>query len=70
MGASSVLLILPEELDSGAEDAAVVAPPRGVIVSIICNMQSVSLNSTALKIAREFDKEKRAQYIDSKKRDE
>lgn len=70
VGASSVLLILPEELDSGAEDAAVVAPPRGVIVSIICNMQSVSLNSTALKIAREFDKEKRAQYIDSKKRDE
>uniref|UniRef100_A0A669P368 Lactamase beta n=1 Tax=Phasianus colchicus TaxID=9054 RepID=A0A669P368_PHACC len=64
VGASSVLLILPEELDSDAEDTAEVAPPRGVIVSIICNMQSVSLNSTALKIAREFDKEKQAQYID------
>ncbi|XP_013032701.3 serine beta-lactamase-like protein LACTB, mitochondrial [Anser cygnoides] len=64
VGASSVLLILPEDLDSKAIDTALVAPPRGVIVSIICNMQSVSLNSTALKIAREFDKEKRAQYID------
>uniref|UniRef100_A0A8B9S0W3 Lactamase beta n=1 Tax=Accipiter nisus TaxID=211598 RepID=A0A8B9S0W3_9AVES len=64
VGASSVLLILPEELDSEAIDAGLVAPPRGVVVSIICNMQSVSLNSTALKIAREFDKEKWAQYID------
>uniref|UniRef100_A0A8C3KPE2 Lactamase beta n=1 Tax=Calidris pygmaea TaxID=425635 RepID=A0A8C3KPE2_9CHAR len=58
VGASSVLLILPEELDSDTIDTGLVAPPRGVIVSIICNMQSVSLNSTALKIAREFDKEK------------
>ncbi|NWR95607.1 LACTB protein, partial [Furnarius figulus] len=57
VGASSVLLILPEEL----HPQAVVAPPRGVIVTIVCNMQSVSLNSTALKIAREFDKEKQAQ---------
>ncbi|XP_069654077.1 serine beta-lactamase-like protein LACTB, mitochondrial [Haliaeetus albicilla] len=64
VGASSVLLILPEELDSEAIDAGLVAPPRGVVVSIICNMQSVSLNSTALKIAREFDKEKWAQYVD------
>ncbi|KAK2524512.1 Lactb, partial [Columba guinea] len=64
VGASSVLLILPEELDSEAIGSGLVAPPRGVIVSIICNMQSVSLNSTALKIAREFDKEKWAQYID------
>ncbi|XP_074772758.1 serine beta-lactamase-like protein LACTB, mitochondrial [Athene noctua] len=64
VGASSVLLILPEELGSEAIDTGLVAPPRGVIVSIICNMQSVSLNSTALKIAREFDKEKWAQYVD------
>ncbi|XP_055571948.1 serine beta-lactamase-like protein LACTB, mitochondrial isoform X1 [Falco biarmicus] len=64
VGASSVLLILPEELDSEALGTGLVTPPRGVIVSIICNMQSVSLNSTALKIAREFDKEKWAQYID------
>ncbi|XP_063268378.1 serine beta-lactamase-like protein LACTB, mitochondrial [Prinia subflava] len=60
VGASSVLLILPEELEP--EAAGPGPPPRGVIVTIICNMQSVSLNSTALKIAREFDKEKRAQW--------
>ncbi|NXO29110.1 LACTB protein, partial [Cisticola juncidis] len=59
VGASSVLLILPEELQPGAAGPA--PPPRGVVVTIICNMQSVSLNSTALKIAREFDKEKREQ---------
>ncbi|RMB94472.1 hypothetical protein DUI87_29283 [Hirundo rustica rustica] len=62
VGASSVLLILPEELDPEAPGAWPEAPPRGVIVTIICNMQSVSLNSTALKIAREFDREKRAQH--------
>ncbi|NWI20519.1 LACTB protein, partial [Crypturellus soui] len=58
VGASSVLLVLPEELGSEAMENGLVAPPRGVIVTIICNMQSVSLSSTALKIAREFDKEK------------
>ncbi|XP_069851321.1 serine beta-lactamase-like protein LACTB, mitochondrial [Dipodomys merriami] len=56
VGASSVLLILPEELDTEALSDKV--PPRGVIVSIICNMQSVGLNSTALKIALEFDKDR------------
>ncbi|XP_062946586.1 serine beta-lactamase-like protein LACTB, mitochondrial isoform X1 [Cynocephalus volans] len=56
VGASSVLLILPEELDTEAINNKV--PPRGIIVSIICNMQSVGLNSTALKIALEFDKDK------------
>ncbi|NWZ02924.1 LACTB protein, partial [Loxia curvirostra] len=61
VGASSVLLILPEELDPEAVGPWPVAPPRGVIVTIICNMQSVSLNGTALKIAREFDREKQAQ---------
>ncbi|NWV83138.1 LACTB protein, partial [Dasyornis broadbenti] len=61
VGASSVLLILPEELEPEALGTWPAAPPRGVIVTIICNMQSVSLNSTALKIAREFDREKQAQ---------
>ncbi|XP_045396647.1 serine beta-lactamase-like protein LACTB, mitochondrial isoform X1 [Lemur catta] len=56
VGASSVLLVLPEELDTEAVNNKV--PPRGVIVSIICNMQSVGLNSTALKIALEFDKDR------------
>ncbi|KAH0512093.1 Serine beta-lactamase-like protein LACTB, mitochondrial [Microtus ochrogaster] len=56
VGASSVLLVLPEELDPEALNNKV--PPRGIIVSIICNMQSVGLNSTALKIALEFDKDR------------
>ncbi|XP_015996602.2 serine beta-lactamase-like protein LACTB, mitochondrial isoform X1 [Rousettus aegyptiacus] len=56
VGASSVLLILPEELD--AESINKKVPPRGIVVSIICNMQSVGLNSTALKIALEFDKDR------------
>nr|XP_012805096.2 serine beta-lactamase-like protein LACTB, mitochondrial [Jaculus jaculus] len=56
VGASSVLLVLPEELDTEAISNKV--PPRGIIVSIICNMQSVGLNSTALKIALEFDKDR------------
>uniref|UniRef100_A0A8C1D5Y5 Lactamase, beta n=1 Tax=Cyprinus carpio carpio TaxID=630221 RepID=A0A8C1D5Y5_CYPCA len=48
VGASSVLLVLPRE--SGH------TPPQGVVVTIITNMQSVGLNTTALKIAQEFDK--------------
>ncbi|KAF0885974.1 LACTB protein, partial [Crocuta crocuta] len=56
VGASSVLLVLPEELDADAVNHKV--PPRGIVVSIVCNMQSVGLNSTALKIALEFDKDK------------
>lgn len=56
VGASSVLLVLPEELDTETINNKV--PPRGIIVSIICNMQSVGLNSTALKIALEFDKDR------------
>ncbi|KAH0619798.1 hypothetical protein JD844_014061 [Phrynosoma platyrhinos] len=64
VGASSVLLILPEELDSEATRSLSLSPPRGVVVSIICNMQSVSLSSTALKIATEFEKDKSAQWTD------
>ncbi|XP_061450717.1 serine beta-lactamase-like protein LACTB, mitochondrial [Rhineura floridana] len=62
VGASSVLLILPEESDSEAAKGGPLMPPHGVVVTIICNMQSVSLDSTALKIAMEFEKEKLAQY--------
>ncbi|XP_044518370.1 serine beta-lactamase-like protein LACTB, mitochondrial [Gracilinanus agilis] len=58
VGASSVLLILPEDLEVETSDNRMAIPPRGVIVTIICNMQSVGLNSTALKIALEFDKDK------------
>ncbi|XP_030044133.1 serine beta-lactamase-like protein LACTB, mitochondrial isoform X1 [Microcaecilia unicolor] len=58
VGASSVLLILPEDLESVDTSSGVVFPPRGVVVSIICNMQSTSLNSTARNIALEFAKDK------------
>ncbi|XP_044135740.1 serine beta-lactamase-like protein LACTB, mitochondrial [Bufo gargarizans] len=55
VGASSVVLILPEE------DNQTLIPPRGVVVTIIANMQGTGLNSTALKIALEFEKAKSAQ---------
>ncbi|XP_020824308.1 serine beta-lactamase-like protein LACTB, mitochondrial [Phascolarctos cinereus] len=58
VGASSVLLILPEDLEVETTDNRMTIPPRGVVVTIICNMQSVGLNSTALRIALEFDKDK------------
>ncbi|XP_069078105.1 serine beta-lactamase-like protein LACTB, mitochondrial isoform X2 [Pleurodeles waltl] len=65
VGGSSVLLILPEESDSSHLDTDGHLPPRGVVVSLITNMQSVGLNSTALKIAREFDKDKLASCYQS-----
>ncbi|XP_041795391.1 serine beta-lactamase-like protein LACTB, mitochondrial isoform X2 [Chelmon rostratus] len=55
VGASSVLLVLPsEEIDQCQGQTPLL--PQGVVVTIITNMQSVGLNSTALKIAHEFDK--------------
>ncbi|XP_076589415.1 serine beta-lactamase-like protein LACTB, mitochondrial isoform X2 [Chaetodon auriga] len=55
VGASSVLLVLPsEEIDQRQGQTPLL--PQGVVVTIITNMQSVGLNSTALKIAHEFDK--------------
>ncbi|XP_074489030.1 serine beta-lactamase-like protein LACTB, mitochondrial isoform X3 [Sebastes fasciatus] len=55
VGASSVLLVLPsEEIDERQGQTPLL--PQGVVVTIITNMQSVGLNSTALKIAHEFDK--------------
>uniref|UniRef100_UPI0037E8F3D6 serine beta-lactamase-like protein LACTB, mitochondrial isoform X2 n=1 Tax=Semicossyphus pulcher TaxID=241346 RepID=UPI0037E8F3D6 len=55
VGASSVLLVLPgEETDEGQTPAL----PQGVVVTIITNMQSVGLNTTALKIAHKFEKAK------------
>ncbi|XP_053740733.1 serine beta-lactamase-like protein LACTB, mitochondrial isoform X1 [Synchiropus splendidus] len=51
VGASSVLLVLPtdEALDGQTL-------PRGVVVTILMNVQGVGLKSTAFKIAHEFDK--------------
>ncbi|XP_071388289.1 serine beta-lactamase-like protein LACTB, mitochondrial isoform X1 [Centroberyx affinis] len=55
VGASSVLLVLPSEETVQCQGQTPVLP-QGVVVTIITNMQSVGLNSTALKIAHEFDK--------------
>lgn len=55
VGASSVLLVLPsDEMDQ--RQGRTLYLPQGVVVTIITNMQSVGLNSTALKIAHQFDK--------------
>ncbi|XP_036431983.1 serine beta-lactamase-like protein LACTB, mitochondrial [Colossoma macropomum] len=54
VGASSVLLVLPSETLQVPGQR--VALPQGVVVAIITNMQSVGLNTTALKIAYEFEK--------------
>lgn len=55
VGASSVLLVLPsDEIDQRQGQIPVL--PQGVVVTIVTNMQSVGLNSTALKIAHEFDR--------------
>ncbi|KAM4676871.1 serine beta-lactamase-like protein LACTB, mitochondrial [Discoglossus pictus] len=56
VGASSVILILPEEEIPTLNNQAI-TPPRGIVVTIIANMQAVGLNSTALKIALEFEKD-------------
>lgn len=65
VGASSVLLILPEERDSRVTPGGgSLTPPKGVVVTLICNLQSVSLCKTALQIAMEFEKDKLGQHAD------
>ncbi|XP_072529788.1 serine beta-lactamase-like protein LACTB, mitochondrial isoform X1 [Salminus brasiliensis] len=54
VGASSVLLVLPNETLQAPGQR--VTLPQGVVVAIITNMQSVGLNTVALKIAHEFEK--------------
>ncbi|XP_015666469.1 serine beta-lactamase-like protein LACTB, mitochondrial [Protobothrops mucrosquamatus] len=66
VGASSVLLILPEELNSGIANSSCLVPPHGVVVTVICNMQSVHLDGIALKIAKEFEKDRLVQCSDQR----
>lgn len=54
VGASSVLLVLPAEKFEQSKGKTEMLP-QGVVVTIITNMQSVSLNTTALAIAQQFD---------------
>ncbi|TDH09725.1 hypothetical protein EPR50_G00088890 [Perca flavescens] len=58
VGASSVLLVLPSVEIKECQGQTPLLP-QGVVVTIIANMQSVGLNSTALKIAHVFDKARR-----------
>jgi serine beta-lactamase-like protein LACTB len=56
VGATSVLLVLPREGKEG-EGATVRNPPQGVVVAILCNLESASgLAALALDIAKEFEK--------------
>lgn len=57
VGASSVLLVLPSE-ETDPRRGQTLVLPQGVVVTIIVNMQSVGLNTTALKIAHEFEKKR------------
>lgn len=50
VGASSVLLMVP---NSKAKPS--VEHPQGIVVSLIVNMQSVSLSKTAMEITRCLD---------------
>uniref|UniRef100_A0A8D2LPT5 Lactamase beta n=2 Tax=Varanus komodoensis TaxID=61221 RepID=A0A8D2LPT5_VARKO len=61
VGASSTLLILPKEPASEGANGVFQVPPRGVVVAVLCNTQSVFLDGTALKIAMEFEKDNLAQ---------
>lgn len=64
VGASSVLLILPKDRTGpSASPPEAGVPPQGVVVAILCNLQSVNLNATALKIALEFDRVRTAEPI-------
>ncbi len=68
IGASSVLLVLPTQVDNrnqsnlpgsytdltGSGHGVAQPAPQGVVVAMITNMQAVGLNATALKIAKLF----------------
>ncbi|CAB4008947.1 Hypothetical predicted protein, partial [Paramuricea clavata] len=56
VGASSILLILPNSVNKNLFDVTQESPlPNGVVVAILVNMGSVSLRRPALKIAQLFN---------------
>jgi hypothetical protein len=59
VGASSILLILPNSVEKNMNDdvAEDIPPPNGVVVAILVNIGSVSLIQPALKIAHLFNSE-------------
>ena len=67
VGASSVLFIMPEtgphHVSRTSKDSSLSssdAPVCGVVVAIVCNLQSVGLSHLAQEIGREFDSQLRA----------
>jgi hypothetical protein len=48
-------VVLPRKSEDDKTSQPLPPPPRGVVVAIIVNMQSASLNKTAVKIAKLFD---------------
>lgn len=55
VGASSILLILPQKESSGAI-------PEGVVVALLTNMQGVGLHKVALEIAELFENKESIKY--------
>lgn len=53
VGASSVLLVLPRCMEVVPASGN---PPHGVVLAIIVNMQSVSMNRLALDVAKMFER--------------
>lgn len=54
VGASSVLLVLPRRMEVIPTNGGI-PPLHGVVVAIIVNMQSVSMNRLALDVAKLFE---------------
>ena len=55
VGASSVLLIYPRKKEILEKNADTIQIPQGVVVAIVCNMQSVGLSNLAMNIAKLFE---------------
>ena len=55
VGGSSVLLVLPRD-ENKSGNPGLKSNPRGVVVAIITNMQSVGMNRDALNIAKLFER--------------
>lgn len=54
VGGSSVLLICPKERKSSKGDQNEQGCPQGIVVTILCNLEGVSLTKLASQIAAEF----------------
>ncbi|GFR21855.1 serine beta-lactamase-like protein LACTB, mitochondrial [Trichonephila clavata] len=55
VGASSVLLIVPETFNKNEHEHKSIFSPKGIVVVILTNMHSINLYPTALKITQQFE---------------